>query len=126
MKGKLANLLKGSDAESQAAKFLLRQGFSIIDKNKSYKFGELDIIAEKGSQRLFIEVKYRRNNHFGTASEFVDLNKQKRLTKAALRWIQEQDPQMLFSYRFDVIAFQGNGNQKQDIDWIKNAFEGLF
>jgi len=125
MQGKLANLIKGSDAESRAAKFLRSQGFKIIEKNKSYKFGELDIIAEKNTERLFVEVKYRSNNQFGSASEFVDTRKQQRLIKAALRWIQERDPQMLFSYRFDVIAIQHNSGQHQ-ISWIENAFEDIF
>ncbi|MEQ9210508.1 MAG: YraN family protein [Pseudomonadales bacterium] len=126
MQGKLANLIKGSDAESRAAKLLRSHGFKIIEKNKSYKFGELDIIAEKNGQRLFVEVKYRGSSRFGVASEFVDKRKQQRLIKAALRWIQERDPQMLFSYRFDVIAIQDNTDQPQNISWIENAFEGTF
>lgn len=47
MKGRLANLIKRSDAENRAARLLRRKGYKIVDKNKSYKFGELDIIAEK-------------------------------------------------------------------------------
>lgn len=126
MRGKLASLIKGSDAESRAARLLRSHNYKIIEQNKSYKFGELDIIAEKNGQRVFVEVKYRGSSRFGTASEFVDQKKQQRLIKAALRWIQEQDPQMLFSYRFDVIAIQDNTGRLQNINWIKNAFEGAF
>ena len=125
MKGRLANLIKGSDAESRAAKLLRRKGYKIVEKNKSYKFGELDIIAEKGSQRIFVEVKFRSNQTFGDASEFVDAAKQRRLIKAALSWIQLQDPQMHFSYRFDVIAIQDRSGV-QEINWIENAFEASF
>ena len=125
MKGRLANLIMGSDAEKRAARLLRRKGYKIVDKIKSYKFGELDIIAEKGSQRIFVEVKFRSTQKFGDASEFVDATKQRRLIKAALSWIQVQDPQMHFSYRFDVIAIQDNSGI-QGINWIENAFEATF
>ncbi len=125
MKGRLANLVKGSDAEKCAARLLRHKGYKIVEKNKSYKFGELDIIAEKGSQRIFVEVKFRSNQKFGEACEFVDAAKQRRLIKAALSWIQVKDPQMRFSYRFDVIAIQDKSGS-QGINWIENAFEATF
>ncbi len=45
-------------AEKIAAKWLIHKGFKIVDKNVWLaKYGEIDIIAKKGSKYHFIEVK---------------------------------------------------------------------
>ena len=126
---KLAHLVKGKDAETAAACFLQKQGLKIISKNKSYKVGEIDIIAEDSQGLIFVEVKYRSGNTHGSAAEMVSPQKQLKLQKAALAWIQENDPGMLKPCRFDVIAITGKGARTNGFDenhaemeWIKNAF----
>lgn len=47
----------GDLGEDIACKFLMKQGFDILDRNYSRKWGELDIIAKKSNQIHFIEVK---------------------------------------------------------------------
>lgn len=47
----------GEIGENIAEKFLVKHGFSIIDRNHTKKWGEIDIIAEKGEKIYFIEVK---------------------------------------------------------------------
>jgi len=47
----------GELGEDIACKFLMKQGFSILERNYTKKWGEIDIIAEKESKRYFIEVK---------------------------------------------------------------------
>ena len=127
--------MKGKDAETAAVLFLKRQGLKIISRNKSYKFGELDIIAEDKQGFVFVEVKYRSNPSRGTAAETVNRQKQHRLQKAALMWLQEQDPNAQKPCRFDVIAISGQNRSDDDaankdgsngkyskIEWLKNAF----
>lgn len=48
---------RGDVCEQRAAEFLVKHGFSIIYRNYRKPFGEIDIIAEKGSWVHFIEVK---------------------------------------------------------------------
>jgi len=43
--------------EDIACKFLMKHGFSILERNYTKKWGEIDIIAEKNNKRYFIEVK---------------------------------------------------------------------
>ncbi len=43
--------------EDIAVKFLMKHGFSVIDRNYTKKWGEIDIIAEKEDKLYFIEVK---------------------------------------------------------------------
>jgi putative endonuclease len=47
----------GETGENIAVKFLMKHGFSILDRNYTKKWGEIDIIAEKASKIYFIEVK---------------------------------------------------------------------
>ena len=47
----------GEIGENIAVKFLVKHGFSILDRNYTKKWGEIDIIAEKDTKLYFIEVK---------------------------------------------------------------------
>lgn len=47
----------GALGEDIACTFLQRKGFRIIEKNYRKPWGEIDIIAEKGSVVRFVEVK---------------------------------------------------------------------
>ncbi|MFA6354824.1 MAG: YraN family protein [Candidatus Paceibacterota bacterium] len=47
----------GELGEDIACKFLVKHGFSILERNYTKKWGEIDIIAQKGEKRYFIEVK---------------------------------------------------------------------
>ena len=47
----------GEIGENIAVKFLVKQGFSILDRNYTKKWGEIDIVAEKADKVYFIEVK---------------------------------------------------------------------
>ena len=47
----------GEIGENIACKFLVKQGFSILDRNYTKKWGELDIVARKYDKLYFIEVK---------------------------------------------------------------------
>ena len=47
----------GEIGENVAVKFLMKQSFSIVDRNYTKKWGEIDIVAEKDNKIHFIEVK---------------------------------------------------------------------
>src|SRR3989338_1719846 len=47
----------GEIGENIAVKFLVKHGFSIIDRNYTKKWGELDIVAKKDEKLYFVEVK---------------------------------------------------------------------
>jgi putative endonuclease len=47
----------GEIGEGVAVKFLMKQGFSIVERNYTKKWGELDIVAEKAGKLYFVEVK---------------------------------------------------------------------
>lgn len=47
----------GEEGENVAAKFLMKQGFKVLERNYTKKWGELDIVAEKDGKIHFVEVK---------------------------------------------------------------------
>ena len=47
----------GEIGENIAVTFLMKHGFSILDRNYTKKWGEIDIVAEKNKKLYFIEVK---------------------------------------------------------------------
>ncbi len=47
----------GEIGENIATKFLVKHGFSILERNYTKKWGEIDIVAEKDDKLYFIEVK---------------------------------------------------------------------
>ena len=47
----------GETGENIAVRFLMKHGFSIIERNYTKKWGEIDIIAEKENKLYFVEVK---------------------------------------------------------------------
>ena len=76
----------GKTGEQIAADYLVRNGFTILEKNfRSGRFGEIDIIAEEDSYLCFVEVKMRTSDLFGAPSEAVDNKKRQKLR--SLAWI---------------------------------------
>jgi len=108
--------------ENIAANYLLNQGLTEITRNFNCRLGELDLIMQEQETFVFVEVKYRKNNHFGGAAAAVSSNKQIKLQKSANFYLQIQQ---LNAYntpcRFDVVTIEGNLTCPE-IVWLKNAF----
>ncbi len=95
----------GRAAEQQAADYLANHGFNVVGRNWRNRWCELDIIAARGQQLHFIEVKYRRSTHYGYAAEYISRDKTNRLTRAALAWNQAHH--YVGPYQIDVITVEG-------------------
>lgn len=108
----------GEQAERQAEHYLKAQGLIICERNYSIKAGEIDLIARDNNCIVFVEVRYRHNNVFGSAGESVTFAKQQKLRKAALCYLQQRGLSEKYACRFDVIALSAT----EPLDWIQNAF----
>lgn len=73
----------GKKGEKITEKFLKQNGYTIKERNFRTRHGEIDIIAAKESQLIFIEVKTRTNNNYGFASEAIDKRKQIKIYNTA-------------------------------------------
>ena len=108
----------GSHYEKQAADFLIKQGYQILERNYRNCMGEIDIIGWDGSYLAFIEVKYRKNGSRGSALEAVDLRKQQRISKTALFYRMQKGISEETPCRFDVVGIEG-----EKVSLVKNAFD---
>lgn len=66
----------GELGEDVACKFLMKHGFSILERNYTKKWGEIDIIAQKGDKRYFIEVKSKSVSSLDFAAGFNENGKE--------------------------------------------------
>lgn len=82
--------LIGDKGERKVAKIYQLKGYKIIARNFSCKYGELDIVAQKGDTIVIIEVKTRKNDNYAQAKEFVDYRKQNRIRNTADLFLQQQ------------------------------------
>lgn len=77
----------GQEAEKQAAKYLKKQGFKIIDRNWRTRWCEIDIIASKDKIVYFAEVKYRSSANCGTGFDYITSKKLQQMSFAAEFWL---------------------------------------
>ena len=112
----------GRAGEEIATAFLLDLGFTVLTRNYRKRFGEIDIIAEDGEVLVFVEVKTRRSDRFGSPFEAVHARKQQRMAKAALAYIGSNG-QHDRAARFDVIAVRLKQDAPPQIEHIRNAFD---
>ncbi|MFA6392807.1 MAG: YraN family protein [Candidatus Paceibacterota bacterium] len=66
----------GELGEDVACKFLMKHDFSILERNYTKKWGEIDIIAQKGDKRYFIEVKSKSVSSLDFATGFNEDGKE--------------------------------------------------
>ncbi len=114
----LTKRLQGEKFEQKAREFLERNGLKFVAANQQFKCGELDLIMRQGDTFVFVEVRQRKSNRFGSAVESIDYRKQQKWLDAANMWLFIKHKQSLdtANCRFDVVAFEGNNPPL----WIPN------
>ena len=108
---------RGESAENLAAAFLERSGLTILERNYSCRFGEIDIVARSGAQLVFVEVRARSSEAFGGAAGSITAAKRRRLVAAARHYLAARRVDR--ACRFDVVLVRGAG---QRVEWLTDAF----
>ena len=112
----------GDRGEIAARRFLQRQGMKIVAQRHRNAYAEIDLIAVDGETVVFVEVKTRQSNMAGHPTESVDLDKQTRLSRAAMAYLKQHDL-LEYSSRFDVLAVNWPADDKQpEINHYRDAF----
>jgi len=109
----------GKLGEQIALNFLVKNGYSIIEKNWYFQKAEIDIIAKKEDVLVCVEVKTRSTNEFGDPQDFIDSKKIKLLVKAMNYYVESKDLDV--DVRFDVIAIIHN-KYKTRLEHFEDAF----
>lgn len=90
----------GLIAEIVAAIYLRCKFYQIIARRYKSPFGEIDIIAKKSNQIIFIEVKARKDI---SLMDFISKYQQNRINKAAQYYLLKYPKYQKFNLRFDAI-----------------------
>lgn len=95
----------GRLGERLAANRLAAEGYAIEARNYRCPAGEIDLIARHGGEWVFVEVRARRGDRFGTPEDSVTPRKQARLIACAEHYLNEHDLGDV-PWRIDVVAVQ--------------------
>lgn len=114
------HLVDGRAAEEAALAHLKRQGLKLVTRNYRTPHGEIDLIMQDASELVFVEVRFRRSQQFGSPAETVGTQKQRKLRASAQHYLQS-DRDCNRPCRFDIVSVAGDPAAPV-IDWLTNAF----
>jgi putative endonuclease len=112
----------GKRAENIAADHLAKHNVKLTSRNFHCRFGEIDLIGLEQEILLFIEVRYRKNEHYLAAVETIDQHKCKKIVITSEYYLNKHKKYQSYFCRYDVITLTGE-LEKPVIEWIKNAFQ---
>lgn len=90
----------GRIGEQITEKVLKNKGYSIIKRNFSTRFGEIDLICSKAGITVFVEVKTKKGTYFGTPEEMFTKRKAVRVKRMAIVYLQGKE----VSCQIDMVA----------------------
>lgn len=92
----------GNKGEDLACEYLIKNGYKIVERNKHFsKLCEIDIIAKLKDKVVFVEVKTRKSNAFGSPMEAITKTKYYNIKTGALSYVQEHK---IKAFQIDVIG----------------------
>ena len=112
----------GRWGEEQAARYLRKKRFKIVERNFTCRLGEIDIIAREKDSLVFVEVKTKSGHGHPPPRYSVNQRKQRqiiRVAKCYLKKLVRPDVRC----RFDVIEIiAGSGKRPEKIVHLVGAF----
>ena len=111
----------GAKGEAVAARYYLRQGYSLYAHDFRCRMGELDLVLTRGNLLVVAEVKTRTSNRRAQPREAVDGHKQKRLILAC-RYLLTRLPRADWTVRFDVVEVSPRPEGGYEVRCFQDAF----
>jgi putative endonuclease len=120
----MTHLSLGAWGEAVAREHLASNGFIIHASNWRCAEGEIDLVAETGGVLVFVEVKTRRSQTYGTPEEAVGGRKARRLLLTATAYLEAHQLADV-DWRIDVMAITaGRGPRVLRLEHYADAVEG--
>ena len=116
-----ADLAAGRRGEDLAHRFLRRQGFTVVARNYRARSGsgEIDLIGWERDCLVFVEVKSRATDEFGSPDRAVDSEKQARIGRAARDYARRAGADW-GCVRFDIVNVLLT--QPPQVELLRDAF----
>jgi len=113
----------GRLGEDLAVRYLRELGYQILTTNYRCRHGEVDIVAREGEEVVFVEVRTRRSQAFGTPQESLTRSKMRRLVATSQDYLQGYGGSDV-DWRIDLVSVRLNeSNQLEDIDHLRHAVQ---
>jgi putative endonuclease len=114
-------LSKGHAYERIAEQFLSKKGYLTKTRNYHTKQGEIDLVMQNNNTIVFVEVRYRKSNMYGSAEESITKTKQAKIILSAKHYMTKFKAWNMDA-RFDVITIKPSSSSQLEINWLKDAF----
>ena len=113
----------GNAGEAEAARYLRKQGYTLLASQWRCRYGELDLVArDPGGTVCFVEVKLRQAGGRVLPREAVDARKQQRLRSAAAAYLSQHEIDA--PARFDVAEVYTDENHRvTGVTYLADAFQ---
>lgn len=108
----------GKFGEQEVVDHLVAEGYDVVERNWRLNHMEIDIIATRGDEIAFVEVKTRTDDRRDPL-EAMTPRKVALLSRAAEAYIRMN--RIALTPRFDVVAVIGDAHNRR-IEYHKNAF----
>ena len=116
MRETVSSYEKGLMGEDLACEYLVKKGMVLLQKRYRSLYGEIDLVMQEEEVLVFVEVKIRKNNRYGSGLEAIHKQKQKRLIQTASLYLSEKGTET--PVRFDAVEITPGG-----ITHIRGAFD---
>ncbi|MDX2166903.1 MAG: YraN family protein [Deltaproteobacteria bacterium] len=118
-----ARQVLGAAGEQAAEALLAREGYVVLARNYRWPGGEADLVALDGLTVVFVEVKTRCNEEFGTPFEAVTWRQRRRISRTAQHFLLRHHLAER-AVRFDVVGvWMDDGRLRCEL--IRGAFDGV-
>jgi putative endonuclease len=113
----------GQAAERLAKAYLEQQGLVCHATNYHCRHGEIDLVMQQQAYLVFVEVRYRQQQHYGGAIHSLSAIKQQRLRHTAQHYLQHTcQAQPWPACRFDLVAFS-TSICTRELVWLRNILQ---
>ncbi|MGP1415052.1 MAG: YraN family protein [Treponema sp.] len=114
----------GKKGEDVISLWLIKHGYSILERNWKVQTGEIDIIAIEKEVLVFIEVKTLLNTTLESLDIIVGRRKQIKISQTAKYFLKSHRQYHKLAMRFDVVVLRSNpfNLEHPKVLHIKNAF----
>ncbi len=113
---------KGHLGESLAYDYLKNLGYEIIGRNFHCPWGEIDIIAQKGVDIYFVEVKWRQNLKESPPRQAIDPTKLNKLEKTVEFYLQRLPNRDFIRPHLSFLGIEPN---RLTTGWIFDFIESI-
>ena len=114
----------GALGEAAVAYYLEALGYEILARGYRIRGGEIDLVAARGEELCFVEVKTRRLGASESGMEAVDRQKMARLIRTAYAYCEREGiDESKWYLRYDIAEVTTYKGRIIDIDHLESAFD---